>query len=354
MGSIWGKNISLSIFGESHGKAVGIVIDGLSPGMEIDWVKVKKDMERRAPGRSELSSERTEPDTWEVVSGVFEGKTTGTPLCALIKNEDINSGEHERNIMRPGHADFTARIKYGGHADYRGGGHTSGRLTAPLVFAGALAKQELENLGISIQSKIVCINGIYDEGDFTGFSQAAEKAFPVYNDAKGELMKAAVSAAKIEGDSIGGIIECAAFGLPSGWGDPFFGSLESSISSMMFSIPAVKGIEFGRGFDFAKMKGSEANDTMIFDEGKIHMDSNNNGGINGGISNGEPLLFRVVIKPTPTIEKKQKTIDIAKKESVSVSFTGRNDPCIVPRALPAVEAGLALCLLDISKTEEKE
>jgi chorismate synthase len=402
LSGIWGNSLKLSIFGESHGPAIGITLDGLPPGFEIDWEAVAREMSRRAPGRDGISTPRAETDAWEILSGIFENRTAGSPLCAIIRNEGQRPGDYSRRLLRPGHADWTAIAKYGGYADYRGGGHFSGRLTAPLVFAGAIARQILAAGGVSIYARIASIHGARDEPataparaepardaatpwpvaapwpDEAAFAAAAKKPLPALSDEAAAKMRAAILAARDEGDSVGGVVECAAFGLPRGWGDPFFDSLESRISSMMFSIPAVKGIEFGEGFGFAAMKGSEANDAYRVgggeksagaggagDAGRKDGDgtgqgaggagesaaevvalSNHNGGVNGGISNGSPLIFRVAIKPTPTIRKEQQTVDLAAGSNVTASFGGRHDPCVVPRALPAVEAGLALCLLD--------
>ena len=362
MSGTWGRSIRLTIFGESHGPAVGMVLDGLPPGFPVDWADVSREMARRAPGSGELSTRRAETDSYEILSGMFEGKTTGAPLTALIRNEDARSSDYSPHILRPGHADWTALVKYKGHADHRGGGRFSGRLTAPLVCAGAIAKQVLRRDGIDVGARIVRIYDAEDTSlDTCGAAiwhgeaaarviAASKKTFPAADDAAGERMKAAILRAKQEGDSVGGVIECAATGLPAGWGEPFFGSVESSVASMMFSIPAVKGIEFGAGFGFARLRGSEANDPLEYDEGglRVRAATNRNGGVNGGISNGHAVIFRVAVKPTPTIGKEQRTVDIASGETVLAAFGGRHDPCIAPRAVPAIEAGLALCLLDLS------
>lgn len=357
MGNVWGKNIQFSIFGESHGAAVGMTLAGLPPGFPINWDRVGVEMQRRAPGHSELSSPRKESDGWEILSGWFEGKITGAPLCVIIRNENTKSGDYNPELLRPGHADLAALYKYQGNADYRGGGHFSGRLTTPLVLAGAIAKQILEQRGITIGARII---RIYDVADSPvppeQIFKISQKEFPVCDVKAAERMRQAILAAKEQKDSLGGVIECAALGIPCGWGDPFFNSLESDISSMMFSVPAVKGIEFGDGFALAGFKGSEANDQLYMENGKICYRTNHNGGITGGISNGAPLVFRIVIKPTPTIGVKQTTVDIKKHETVQAVFGGRHDPCIVPRAVPVIEAGLALCLLDaaLANTNKKE
>lgn len=350
MGNVWGSRIKLSIFGESHGEAIGIVIDGLPPGLLINWEQVEEEMARRAPGQNALSTPRKESDKIEILSGLFEEKTTGAPLCGIIKNSNTVSKDYARYILRPGHADLTALYKYRGFADYRGGGHFSGRLTAPLVFGGAIAKQILQVKGIAIGARITRIHDICDNSDIqdivNDIVNISKKSFPVFDDDAAQKMQKAVLDAKAEGDSLGGIIECAAIGLAGGLGDPFFNSLESAISSMMFSIPAVKGIEFGGGFQLAAMKGSEANDPIYVESSRIRLKTNHNGGINGGITNGQPLVFRVALKPTPTIQKEQTTVDVESMQTISFTNGGRHDPCIVPRAVPVVEAGLALCLLD--------
>lgn len=347
MSHVWGKNLKLSIFGESHGPAVGVTVGGLPPGFLIDWEKVGLEMARRRPGKSDLSTPRREADDWEILSGVCEGRTNGAPLCAVIRNKDISSGDYDLNLLRPGHADYTALVKYKGFADRRGGGHFSGRLTAPLVLAGAIAKQLLETRGIFIGGRIQRIGPILDsELSPEQMPEVSKKEFPVANDEKGARMKEEILSAKSEGDSLGGVIECMVLGVSAGLGDPFFHSLESALASMLFSIPAVKGVEFGDGFLFAEKKGSEMNDPMEIKDEKVRFLSNHSGGIAGGISNGQPIVFRAAIRPTPTIRKEQRTIDIEKGESALRSFGGRHDPSIVPRAVSAIEAGAALCILD--------
>lgn len=347
MGNSFGRNIRLSIFGESHGPAVGITIDGLLCGFLIDWEMVSAEMKRRAPGSSPLATPRRERDEWEILSGVFEGRTTGTPLTAIIRNENTDSSAYLKHIPRPGHADYAVFQKYKGFADYRGGGHFSGRLTAPLVFAGAIAKQILITKGIRIGARILSIAGIPD-GDMPveQMLEVSKKPFPVFSDDTGELMKSAILRAKSDGDSVGGVIECAALGVPAGLGEPFFDSVESAVSAMVFSVPGVKGIEFGDGFGLAAKRGSQANDGICMKDGEYSLLSNHAGGINGGITNGQPIVFRVAIKPTPTISKEQTTVDLEKRETVKMSFGGRHDPCIVPRAVSVIEAALAFVLLD--------
>jgi len=317
MSDVWGTNIKISIFGESHGAAIGVVIDGLPSGVELDFDFISKEMARRAPGNDEFSTPRKEADEVEILSGIFEGRTTGAALCGMIRNMDTRSKDYKPHLLRPGHADFTAFAKYSGFADYRGGGHFSGRLTAPLVFAGAIAKQILKDKGIKINTKRI--------------SPADDK----------------ILSAKADGNSIGGTIECTINGVPVGIGAPIFGSVESKISAMMFSVPAVKAIEFGAGIKFAEMLGSEANDEFYVENDKILTKTNNNGGINGGITNGMPIVFRVTIKPTPSIEMEQNTVDIERMENVTIKVEGRHDPCIVPRAVVVIEAAAALCILDL-------
>jgi chorismate synthase len=355
MSGVWGKRIKLSIFGESHGKAIGINIDGLPPGIELDLNYINKEMERRAPGKSELSTPRKEEDSIQILSGYFNEKTTGTPLCAVIYNDNQHSKDYEKtkNLMRPSHGDFTGYIKYEGFNDYRGGGHFSGRLTAPLVFAGAVCKQILERKGIIIGSHIKSIGKIEDrsfdmvEINDEIFKQLRNNSFPVLDEKIGSEMKESIIKAKGEMDSVGGVIESAVINIPIGIGEPFFDSVESTLAQLIFSIPGVKGVEFGEGFDITKMKGSQANDEFFIDEDKVRTYTNNNGGILGGITSGMPIIFRTAFKPTPSIGKVQKTIDISKGENIEIEVRGRHDPCIVQRAVPVVEAACAVALLDL-------
>ena len=355
MSGIWGNKIKISIFGESHGEAIGINIDGLPAGFEIDMDKVFYEMERRAPGRNELSTPRKEKDLPEILSGYFEGKTTGTPLCAIIRNTNTKSKDYSKlkDIMRPGHADYTGHIRYGGFNDYRGGGHFSGRITAPLVFAGAICRQVLENKGILITAHIKSIADIEDKSFLdVDINEELIQGFkgedlPLIDHTLKESMKNKILAAKEEFDSVGGTVECAVLGIEPGIGNPFFDSVESTLAHLMFSIPAVKGIEFGRGFDITKMKGSEANDSMYFEQEKVKTKTNNNGGILGGITNGMPIVFNTAIKPTSSILKPQNTVNINTKEDTVLEVNGRHDPCIVQRALPVIEAVTAIGILDL-------
>lgn len=356
-----GEKIKLTIFGESHGLGIGCVIDGLPPGFEIDLDAVKKEMQRRAPGKSPLATARNEKDAFIIESGFFEGRTTGTPLCVLIPNSDQHSGDYSKlkNVMRPGHADYSGKVKYNGFNDYRGGGHFSGRLTAPLVFMGAVAKQILAKRGIYVGAHIVAVAGVKDTpfnplGESAGtFSELAQKSFPVIDDAAGEAMQEKILVAKQNCDSVGGVIECMVINLPAGIGSPFFDSLESRLAHALFSVPAVKGIEFGKGFAMAQMPGSEANDQMYYDNGVVKTYTNNNGGITGGITNGMPVLFKAAVKPTPSIAKAQKTVDLSTESNTELVITGRHDPCIVQRAVPVIEGVAAWVILDMLLAGEK-
>lgn len=351
----FGNDITVTIFGESHGTAIGAVLDGLPSGEAIDWEAVRLEMARRAPGKNALSTARAEKDAFTIDSGYFQGHTTGTPLCMRIVNSDQHSRDYEqlRHIMRPGHADYSGKIRYGGYNDYRGGGHFSGRLTAPLVFAGAVASQILARRGIIIGSHILQIGHVQDRhssplGEDAALWQALKtRTLPVLDAHKAAAMEAEILAAKQHKDSIGGSIECVIQGLPAGIGDPFFDAVESQLSHMMFSIPAVKGIEFGDGFALASMRASQANDAFYYEQGQVKTRTNHNGGINGGITNGMPVVFRLAIKPTPSISQPQQTIDTDTHENCTLEITGRHDPCIVQRAVPVVEAAAAWTVLDM-------
>ncbi|WMJ79802.1 chorismate synthase [Clostridium sp. MB40-C1] len=355
MSGVWGNKIKFSIFGESHGVAIGITIDGLKPGVKLDLEEINREMKRRAPGKNKISTARNEKDEFEILSGYFNERTTGTPLCAIIRNSDKRSKDYEKikNIMRPSHADYTGYIKYNGFNDYRGGGHFSGRITAPIVFAGAVAKQMLKGEGIVIGSHIKSIHYIEEDNfDYINIkeellNELSHKAFPIIDDNIGLKMQDEILKAKEEKDSLGGVVECAVLNLPAGIGSPFFDSVESVLSHIIFSIPAVKGVEFGAGFEISKMKGSEVNDELYIEAGSVKTYSNNNGGILGGITNSMPLIFRVAFKPTPSIAKVQRTINIEKKENTTIEIEGRHDPCIVQRAVPVVEAVTAMGILDL-------
>ena len=353
MSSQWGNRIKISIFGESHGAAIGVVMDGLPAGIAIDWDEVRAQMARRAPGKSLWATARQEGDAFDVVSGYYDGHTTGTPLCAMIRNKDHQSDSYRpfRRTPRPGHADYPAMLRYGGYQDHRGGGHFSGRLTAPLVLAGAIARQMVASRGVTIGAHMASIGDVVDQklgDDVTAdaLHALATKPFAVVDDNQGEAMKRAIQQAKEDGDSLGGVITCCAVGLPAGLGSPIFDAVECSLASLLFGIPAVKGVSFGSGFDVAKMRGSEANDPWSIQDGVVKTATNHNGGIIGGITTGMPLVVNVAIKPTPSIAMKQQTVDLDGMASSEVEIKGRHDPCIVPRAIPVVEAAVALAVLD--------
>lgn len=344
-----------SLFGESHGPAIGIVLQGVPSGLELDMDFIGAEMARRAPGKSPLATARSEKDAVRIISGVFEGRTCGTPLCGIIENTDTRSRDYAatRYLARPGHADFTAHLRYQGFEDYRGGGHFSGRLTAPLVFAGAVAKLLLRQKGVEILARIKETAGVADipldlaRPDVEALRAAGRKDFAVVDDTRGEAMQKAILEARAEGDSVGGVIECFALNMPAGRGGPDFDdNIETAIARHVFAVPAVKGLAFGSGFGLASMRGSEANDAFLPGEG-IHTRTNHNGGINGGISNGMPVVFSVVIKPTPSIGKEQDTVNMSTGEAARLVINGRHDPCILPRAVPVIEAVCALALSEI-------
>lgn len=361
MSGIYGMNIKMAIYGESHGASIGLVLDGVPPGMELDLADIEREMARRAPGRDPLSTPRKEKDAFEIQSGFFEGRTTGTPLCVMIKNSDQHSKDYSilKDKMRPGHADYAGYVHYKGCNDYRGGGSFSGRLTAPLVFAGAVAKQALAQYGIVVGAHILQIADVCEE-NFSALGTSAEalaelagKAFPVLDDGIGEEMQQRILSAKAALNSVGGVIEAMALNVPAGIGSPYFDSVESRLSHGLFSIPAVKGVEFGDGFSMAALTGAEANDELYYEQGQVKAYSNHNGGITGGISNGMPLLFRVAIKPTPSIAREQRTISLSQQENTTLTITGRHDPCIVQRAVPVIEAVTALTLWDLLLESKK-
>ena len=344
-----------SIFGESHGPAIGVVLEGVPPGLALDLDAVRFDLSRRAPGKNALSTPRREADEPRVLSGLFEGRTTGAPLCAVIENTDTRSGDYARtkDLARPGHADYAAHVRYGGFNDYRGGGHFSGRLTAPLVFAGGVAKQILAQRGVCVGAHISTVYGVNDEPleDWESLRACAAKDFPVLNDEKGAEMRDAILEAKNDQDSVGGAIECGVFGLPAGLGEPDFGrNAEGIFAQHLFAVPAVKGVSFGAGAAFALMRGSEANDPLYVDgDGSVKAEQNCAGGINGGITNGMPLVFEVTLRPTPSIARRQFTVDLAKGENAVLELTGRHDPCVVHRAVPAIEAAAALAACELMR-----
>ncbi len=352
MKNTFGNSLTVTLFGESHGKEIGVVIDGLTPGMDIDNDLIEKRLSERRPSGT-IATSRKEHDCFSIVSGVFKNKTTGTPLCITIPNEDTRSRDYESTayIPRPSHADFTAFCKYGGFQDYRGGGHFSGRLTAPLVAAGAIAEMALLKKGIRIVSHIRQLGNVQDT-DFPENVTTYERVVgcPTVDPKIWEKMISCIEDAKKNGDSVGGIIETAVIGMPAGVGEPWFDSVEGMLSHAIFAIPAVKGIEFGSGFGLAGMLGSEANDAIRTENGKITTKTNHNGGINGGITNGMPILFRTVVKPTPSIYQKQESVDLRTMTSETIKIEGRHDPAIVHRALPVIEAVSSLVLADLLLT----
>ena len=355
MSSITGNNLKLSVFGESHGEAIGCVIDGLPAGVELDIEQINKEMARRAPGKDKTSTPRKEADAPKILSGVLNGITTGAPLAIIIENNNTKSTDYEnlKKIPRPSHSDYPAFVKFGGNNDVRGGGHFSARLTAPIVFAGAVAKQILAEKGVFIGAHIKRIGEICDEGfDVNGITKEqllslSSKSFSVINENAEEKMRAEIEKYRLDGNSVGGEIECAAIGLPVGVGGNIFDTAEGRISSFVFGVPAVKGIQFGLGFDFAKQNGKAVNDGYEIKDGKVALVSNNNGGILGGMTSGAPIVFSVAMKPTPSISLPQKSVNLETMENEELVIKGRHDPCVAVRAVPVIEAAAALAILDI-------
>lgn len=355
MSSTYGEKIKISVFGESHGNGIGVVIDGLSAGAEIDMDSVLAQMKRRAPGRDKTATPRKESDLPEVLSGMLGSTLTGAPLCAVIRNTNTKSGDYSNLLEcpRPGHSDYTAFIKYGGANDIRGGGHFSGRITAPLVFAGSICRQLLEKRGIKIAAHIKSIGGVNDRAfDSTEISDELigrldSSSFALIDEDREEAMRAEVESARKSLDSIGGTIECAVTGLTPGIGEPMFDGVEGVIAKAVFGVPAVKGIEFGKGFELAKMRGSQSNDPFVYMDGRVVTETNNCGGILGGITNGMPVIFTAAIKPTPSIAQKQRTVNLETGENTELEIRGRHDPCIVPRAVPVIEAVTAIALINL-------
>ncbi len=327
MSSTYGERLRFTIFGQSHSPAIGVTVEGLPAGITIDMEKLQAFLERRAPGNAPTATARKEPDRPKFLSGLVGNVTCGTPLTAIIENTNTRSGDYEalRNCPRPGHADFPAHVKYGGHQDVAGGGHFSGRLTAPVCIVGGICLQILEQMGIAISAEVLSIGAV--SGSW-------------------EEMEREILSAKAHGDSVGGIIQCTATGLPVGWGDPMFGGMENRIAQAVFGIPAVKGIEFGLGFAAAQCRGSENNDPYYIEGDEVKTKTNHHGGILGGITTGMPLVFRAAIKPTPSIAKEQDSVSLSEKTDRKLTVHGRHDPCIVPRALPVVEAAAAVAIYD--------
>lgn len=352
MSSIFGNNIKISLFGESHGSVIGVTIDGLKAGIKLDISYIEKEIQKRK-SISSISTPRVEKDEIEIVSGFFNGYTTGSPLTVIVRNENTKSKDYQPELLRPSHADYSAYLKYNGYQDYRGGGHFSGRITLGIVIAGAICKQILENKGVLIGSHLKQIYNIKDV-NFSSDEDSLKDEILKMNDTdmavltesvKDDIIKC-IEQAKANQDSVGGIIETAILNLKGGIGEPFFDSIESVLSHLIFSIPAVKGIEFGRGFEFASLYGSEANDQLEYID-YIKTKTNNNGGINGGISNGMPIIIKTVIKPTPSISQKQNTVNIETKENTILEIKGRHDPCIVHRARVVIDSVVAIGILDL-------
>jgi chorismate synthase len=357
MSSTYGDKIKISVFGESHGNGIGVVIDGLPAGVKIDMDKVLVQMSRRAPGNDKTSTPRKEKDLPKILSGMLGDTLTGAPLCAVIENTNTQSGDYSNLLScpRPGHSDYTAFVKYHGANDIRGGGHFSGRITAPIVFAGAICRQLLESKGIKIAAHISSIGTAKDkpfnpvEIDNELVSRLNNAKFALIDESAEEPMRAQVEAARMELDSLGGTIECAVTGIDAGFGDPMFDGVEGVIAKAVFGVPAVKGIEFGKGFELSEMRGSQSNDAFRYKDGKVVTETNNMGGILGGITNGMPIIFKAAIKPTPSISQKQRTVDLQKKENADLEIHGRHDPCIVPRAVPVIEAVTAIAIINLTK-----
>ena len=351
MKNTFGTSISVTIFGESHGEYIGAVIDGLAAGIKIDDAYIRAKLAQRRPS-GRISTARVEADEYKLVSGVFEGYTTGTPITALIPNSNTKSGDYSNisRIARPGHADYTAEVKYHGFQDFRGGGHFSGRITAAIVLAGAIISSALLTKGIRIGTHISSLRGVKDrkfENYDADIAALAAEHFPTLSVEAGDEMRRIIEAAASTGDSVGGVLESAVIGLPAGLGEPWFDSAESILSHGLFSIPGVKGVEFGAGFGIADMLGSEANDPFRIKDGTVITETNNNGGINGGITNGMPIIFRCAVKPTPSIYKEQRSVDLRSGEDAELRIEGRHDPAIIHRARAVVDATAAICVADM-------
>lgn len=355
MSSVIGDKIKLSIFGESHGEAIGCVIDGLPAGIKIDMNAVYKDMQRRAPGKEKTATPRLEKDIPHILSGMLDDVTTGAPLAMVIENTNTKSGDYSNlmTVPRPGHSDYPAYVKYGGNNDIRGGGHFSGRLTAPLVFAGSVARQILSQMGVTIGAHIKQIGSVCDavsdlnKTDKSLLDTLSSSTFSLIDETKEQAMRDEIEKARLSLDSVGGIIECFAVGLPVGLGGNMFDTVEGKLASILFGVPAVKGVEFGLGFGFADKRASEVNDQYEIKNGRVATLSNNNGGVLGGMTDGAPLSVSVAIKPTPSIAKKQKSVNLLTMENAELEIHGRHDPCIVVRAVPVIECAVALGLLDL-------
>ena len=349
MKNTFGNSVAVTIIGESHGAYIGAVLDGMAPGINVSDDEIEAALTKRRP-YGKISTSRTEADKYQIISGVFNGKTTGTPITIIIPNENTKSKDYNYGVARPSHADYTAYCKYHGFEDYRGGGHFSGRITAALVAVGAITQSALNAKGIKLGTHIKTLAGINDM-PFSDMEKDIDllnsKIFSVISEEAGEKMRSAAEEIAKEGDSVGGILETAIIGMPAGVGEPFFDSVESRISHAIFSVPGVKGVLFGAGENFAKIKGSVANDGFFVDNGRIKTYTNNNGGINGGITNGEPIVFSTIVKPTPSIYKEQKTVNFIENENALLSISGRHDPCIVHRVRAVVDSITAITICDL-------
>lgn len=354
MSSTFGSHLRLSLFGQSHGPAIGMTLDGFPAGMEVDMEAVSREMSRRAPGTDPLVSSRREPDEPEVISGIFHGKTTGQPLCVLIHNRDTRADRdpEQLDLIRPGHGDWPLHIHYNGYEDFRGGGHSGGRLTAPLVFAGALCRQYLSARGIAFDAHILQAGSVCDASMLSLPAEADlaylhEMRLPVITEGLDRKMEQAILKAAQEGNSLGGAVECRITGVPAGIGEPFFDSMESVLAHLLFSIPAVKGVSFGEGFRFAAMTGTESNDAYDTVSGQIRPMTNHAGGILGGCTDGNPVVFQCCIRATPTVKAAQRTVSLLRQEQTVLQSEGRNDPCILPRVVPVIEAVAAVGMMDL-------
>lgn len=352
MSSTYGENLKLSIFGQSHGPAIGMTLDGIPAGLPVDFKKLQEFLNRRAPGQNNWSTLRREEDRPEFLAGILDNFTCGAPIAAVISNKNTRSGDYAnlKDCPRPGHADYTAQIKYGGYQDAAGGGHFSGRLTAPLCIAGGLCKQWLEADGIRIGARILTINGECDNFALNPLNpqlDLIQKDFPVFSPDAVQRMRQKIAQAQAEGDSVGGVIECYITGLAAGLGEPMFGGVESRIAQIVYGVPAVKAVDFGAGYSAAYMRGSQCNDAYTLVNGRLQTCTNHAGGILGGITNGMPVIFQVAIKPTPSISHPQQSVSLSRNEVASLEVTGRHDPCIVPRAVPVIEAAAALAIYDL-------
>ena len=352
MSSTYGENLKLTIFGQSHGAAIGMTLDGIPAGLPVDFEELQVFLNRRAPGQNNWSTPRKEEDRPEFLAGVLDGFTCGAPIAAVIHNTNTRSGDYAnlKDCPRPGHADYTAQIKYGGFQDAAGGGHFSGRLTAPLCIAGGLCKQWLAERGIRIAARIAAIAGVTDDSAVDWLNPPLDLIgadFPVLSPEAGQRMRDRIAEARMECDSIGGIIECHITGVPAGLGEPMFGGVESRIAQIVYGVPAVKSVEFGIGREAAALLGSQCNDAFTVENGRVSTLTNHAGGILGGITNGMPIVFRAAIKPTPSISQPQQSVSLSRAQEQELIVKGRHDPCIVPRAVPVMEAAAAIAMFDL-------